>query len=256
MVRRLSDGEQLVAKVNCDLVEKETLELVHSKQPPSDFIIPLVGLIFSNIGVGMLLPLRRSLLALFQNAQENPSCFLQLAEDLPKAIGFLHKHLVAHRDIKPDNLVCTDSFRLQVIDFETAIEVKDADALETDLVGTEEFRAPEVGSRHGPRPHSPIKADRYSCGMTLSRILSYSEDNDKPLFQALDDLAHQLMDTYPNDRPDLTIWDKESHQKKREAVELEPDASRKKPRVDSVEGEESYSQPTKLIVDQLSIPVH
>lgn len=255
MVRRLSDGEQLVAKVNRDLVEKEMLELVHSKQPPSDFIIPLVGLIFSNIGVGILLPLRRSLLALFQNAQENRHLFLQLAGDLLKAIGFLHKHLVAHRDIKPDNLVCTDSSRLQVIDFETAIEVKDADALETELVGTTEFRAPEVGTRHRPRAHSPIKADRYSCGMTLSRILWYSEDNDKPAFQALDDLAHQLMNDYPSDRPDLTVWHEESHQKKREVMELGPDASRKKPRVDSVEGQDSYTQPTKLIADRF-IPVH
>lgn len=70
MVRRLSDGEQPVAKVDYDLAEKEMLKFLHLRKPPSNFIIPLIGLISSNIGVGILLPLRHPLLKLFQNAQQ------------------------------------------------------------------------------------------------------------------------------------------------------------------------------------------
>ncbi|KAH9997138.1 hypothetical protein BJV74DRAFT_268017 [Russula compacta] len=49
--------------------------------------------------------------------------FLQYAEDLIKGPVFLHRHYVAHRDIKPDNLMYTDTFRLQIIDFDVATQV-------------------------------------------------------------------------------------------------------------------------------------
>lgn len=229
------DGTQLVVKVNRDLDEQEILKYLHSRKLSSEYIIPLLDLISTNLGPGMLLPLRQPVLELFARPEGIRGRFLSLAEDLLKAIAFIHDHLVAHRDIKPDNLVCTDSFRLQLIGFDIAIKLKDTDELVTESVGTEGFRAPEVESKHdGPMPHSPIKADRYSCGVTILRMLSYSDDDDKPVFQAIDDLAHQLMDGSPGNRPNLTVWHEEPRQHKRD-MESESDVSRKKPRVNSAE---------------------
>ncbi|KAH8981237.1 kinase-like domain-containing protein, partial [Lactarius hatsudake] len=91
---------------------------------------------------------------------------------LIKGLAYLHKHRIAHRDIKPDNLVCDDVFRLKIIDFDIAIKVQDENT-EVDKYcgldrGTEGWTAPEIGKEDGPTPmYSPIKADRWSCGRVL-----------------------------------------------------------------------------------------
>ncbi|KAH8980622.1 kinase-like domain-containing protein, partial [Lactarius hatsudake] len=87
---------------------------------------------------------------------------------LIKGLAYLHKHRIAHRDIKPDNLVCDDVFRLKIIDFDIAIEVQDENTEVDEYRGTEDWTAPEIGKEDGPTPmYSPIKADRWSCGRVL-----------------------------------------------------------------------------------------
>ncbi|KIY53584.1 kinase-like protein, partial [Fistulina hepatica ATCC 64428] len=90
------------------------------------------------------------------------------AEDLMKGLAFLHRHNVAHRDIKPDNLVYTDAFRLELIDFDVAIRVWGAGQLVEEDVGTDQYKAPEMRDGYGrPQAHSPIRADRWSCGCVI-----------------------------------------------------------------------------------------
>ncbi|KIY47765.1 kinase-like protein, partial [Fistulina hepatica ATCC 64428] len=90
------------------------------------------------------------------------------AEDFMKGVAFLHRHYVAHRDIKPDNLVCcADTFRLELIDFECAIQVWDEYDEVDEEVGTDMYRAPETKECGRPQPYSPIFADRWSCGCVL-----------------------------------------------------------------------------------------
>jgi serine/threonine protein kinase len=50
---------------------------------------------------------------------------VQLGWGLIKGLAYLHEHKVAHRDIKPHNLVRGGDFRLQIIDFDVAIKVQD-----------------------------------------------------------------------------------------------------------------------------------
>ncbi|KAF8274283.1 hypothetical protein EI94DRAFT_1714045 [Lactarius quietus] len=45
--------------------------------------------------------------------------------DLIKGLAYLHEHKKAHRDVKPDNLVCEGDFCLQIIDFDVTIKVQD-----------------------------------------------------------------------------------------------------------------------------------
>jgi len=126
---------------------------------------------------------------------EHRGRFLQFAEDLIKGVAFLHRHFIAHRDIKPDNLVYTDAFRLQIIDFEVATRLIDADQLLDEDAGTEEYKAPEIEDIYGqPKLHSPIRADRWSCGLIISCFLVCSDQKGRQLYQNLECLSHQLMD--------------------------------------------------------------
>ncbi|KAH9003909.1 kinase-like domain-containing protein, partial [Lactarius hatsudake] len=91
-----------------------------------------------------------------------------LGRGLIKGLGYLHEHDIAHRDIKPDNLVCDADFSSKIIDFDVAIEVQDENTQVADYRGTKGWTAPEMGEEDGPTPmHSPIKADRWSCGRVL-----------------------------------------------------------------------------------------
>lgn len=223
----------MVAKVDHNLDEMKILQFLHSREPPSDHIIPLIGLISSTIGRGVLLPLRRIVLQLFERPGEHSTLFLPFGEDLIKAVAFLHYHNVAHCDIKPDNLVYTSTFHLQLIDFELAIRVSGADHLVDEIVGTEGFRAPDMQDTNGDsRLHSPIKADRWSCGITVLRLLAASDREPAGRFQALDNLAHELMSDHPKDRPDLSKLYKPSHHNKRDTDEFEVALAQKKPKVE------------------------
>ena len=89
---------------------------------------------------------------------------------LIKGLAFLHEHKIAHRDIKPDNLVRDHDFNLKIIDFDVAIKVEDENTEINGYCGTKGWTAPEIGKEDGPTPmYSPIKADEWSCGRVILR---------------------------------------------------------------------------------------
>ena len=89
---------------------------------------------------------------------------------LIKGLAFPHEHKIAHRDIKPDNLVRDHDFNLKIIDFDIAIKVEDENTEINGYCGTKGWSAPEIGKEDGPTPmYSPIKADEWSCGRVILR---------------------------------------------------------------------------------------
>jgi len=98
----------------------------------------------SNLGPVILLPIYQPIQELMANAKEQLGQFHQLVEDLISGLQFLHSHLVTHHDIKPDNLVYSPEFGLQIIDFDMAVKLdKDTDMVE-DIVGTEGYMASKI----------------------------------------------------------------------------------------------------------------
>jgi serine/threonine protein kinase len=101
-----------------------------------------------------------------------------------KAMCYLHKHKIYHRDLKPGNVLVSppkfgklnvgECMYVKVADFGVSkmnvtgvIPLKLTDA----KIGTTTYRAPEMGSNDLPL-HEPDKADVYSFGIMCSEILS------------------------------------------------------------------------------------
>ncbi|TCD66544.1 hypothetical protein EIP91_001265 [Steccherinum ochraceum] len=120
----------------------------------------------------------------------------QVCHGLIDGLAYLHVNLIAHGDIKPDNLVIDHDFCLKIIDFDTALELKDIDKKITYYQGTLGWTAPEV--REGAA-YSPIKADRWACRHVVSFFLRRAEKDD----DVLQVFARELEAVNPEQRPSL-----------------------------------------------------
>ncbi|KIK25619.1 hypothetical protein PISMIDRAFT_32383, partial [Pisolithus microcarpus 441] len=84
---------------------------------------------------------------------------------LIEGVAFMHAQLVAHMDIKPENIVIpTEGGHLSIIDFSAAIRLKSEKEKFRGIVGTTGYIAPEVERGDA---YKPIQADLWSCGRTL-----------------------------------------------------------------------------------------
>ena len=64
---------------------------------------------------------------------------------LLSAIAHLHKHLICHKDIKPENIIFNPlSLSIKIIDFNISQIVKDDSFTMFSCTGTEKFMAPEM----------------------------------------------------------------------------------------------------------------
>ena len=136
-----------------------------------------------------------------------PAIALDLMDQLIKAVGFIHANGVAHLDLKPNNIVvsCTDNCpRLVVIDFGVSVFVKSPEDEIEGFVGTREWVAPEVGTKHGPHQrYSPIRADRWACGHLLAHMASRSKVQ---LSTEMEKLIGDLTSGNPLQRPPLETY--------------------------------------------------
>jgi len=227
IVYRRSDPNktELIAKhVRKGSKEPAIYEYLCTRRSQSPHVIRLIEAVPSANGEWLILPKLRSIRDQRLMSSGGVAGLVRLGWGLIKGLGYLHEHRLAHRDIKPDNLVCDDGLCLRIIDFDLAIQVEDEDTEIAEYCGTEEWTAPEMGEEDGPTPmHSPIKADRWSCGRVILRHIMVGlvgTTGDPRLFK----FANSLMAKDPQERPSLVEWQKFA----KPNVALPPDAKKRR----------------------------
>jgi Protein kinase domain len=202
-VYQLTNGTRtdFVAKhVDKQSIELEILEHLRTIQPQSSRIISLIDTVPTDTGTWAILPNMGTLgddLSMCSDLL--CSKFAQLGCDLIEGLAYLHGHGIAHLDIKPSNLVYSRDFRLQIIDFGSAVWVESEDDMVEGIYGTRGWMAPEIGEQS---VFSPIRADRWSCGKVLLCFHKKSGMEDR----GLESFAEQLMDDNPIHRPSFVDW--------------------------------------------------
>ncbi|KAL5782743.1 hypothetical protein ACOSP7_007772 [Xanthoceras sorbifolium] len=93
-------------------------------------------------------------------------------QQLVSALHFCHQNGVAHRDVKPQNLLLDQNGNLKVSDFGlSALPEQLKNGLLHTACGTPAYTAPEVVCRKG---YDGAKADAWSCGVILFVLLAGS----------------------------------------------------------------------------------
>ena len=97
---------------------------------------------------------------------------VRLATEVLDALGYAHEHKLAHRDIKPDNIVCSDHGAM-LVDFGIARAIassgEDRVTRSGFVVGTEEYMSPEQASGS---TEIDGRTDLYSLGVVLFEALA------------------------------------------------------------------------------------
>jgi len=100
-----------------------------------------------------------------------PEKTVDISIKLCEICSYLHKqkpYPIIHRDIKPDNIICTIDGQIKLLDFGAAREYKDVNEKDTVYVGTMGYAPPEqfgFGQTDG-------RADIYGIGMTMIHMLT------------------------------------------------------------------------------------
>ncbi len=112
---------------------------------------------------------------------------------------FMHHHLVAHLDRKPDNVVVRAPTRLCVIDFNVAVQVPRLESRIKVYNGTGGWVAPEV-ERNPDAGYHPILAVLWPTG----KMMQYFADRQPANLSEMESHADQLQSPEPQQCPLLS----------------------------------------------------
>ena len=108
-------------------------------------------------------------------------------KDILLALAYCHSHGIAHRDIKPGNILIDRHKRVKLVDFGLAEKCEKGDVC-AGFVGSRKFAAPEIKSS---RKWDPFAADVWSLGVTFYMMATgtdpWEDDGDSPISQTGDD---------------------------------------------------------------------
>lgn len=98
----------------------------------------------------------------------NSQTFLPFALRLAEALNYCHSNMIAHRDIKPQNIFLNQGGLPVLGDFGLS-SILSPHQTYTESCGTLNFAAPEIFSN---APYDPFKADVWSLGVTFYQMIT------------------------------------------------------------------------------------
>jgi len=122
-----------------------------------------------------------------------------LVQQFLEGVRFIHNNLVAHLDLKPDNIVVGANNRLRIIDFGVSVRVPLLESLIKGYQGTKGWVAPEV-ERNPDAGYQAIRADLWSTG----KVIGYLAKHQLAHLSEIKSLADQLQNSNPQQRPLLS----------------------------------------------------
>ncbi|KAF5389579.1 hypothetical protein D9757_004101 [Collybiopsis confluens] len=134
------------------------------------------------------------------------SQLVAICSDIASGVIFLHENLIAHLDLKPDNLVMerdlAGGVQIRIIDFSVSVMLSSKDQQQSTYQGTEGYMAPEVAECKGnTKLYSPFKADLFSCGQVFLFLAWWITE--RTPFKKVFDWGNKLIARDPCLRPDL-----------------------------------------------------
>ena len=137
---------------------------------------------------------------------------LNWAKQLCDVLDYLHTHQppIVFRDLKPSNVMVSESGHIFLIDFGIARIFKPGQSHDTVALGSPGFAAPE---QYGKAQSSP-RSDIYSLGALLHNLLTGVDPSEQPFFfrpasqlnpavpPILEQLLHQMLEMHVEQRPD------------------------------------------------------
>jgi serine/threonine protein kinase len=203
-------GVLVVLKTIVDSNERRLLHYLSGIKAPSNHTIPLLDVIDLSIEKTIIVLPWKSPLDEVLQFRDRPDDVVSLCLQFIEGVAFLHRHNVAHCDLKPGNVVVDTKFeseaspRLFIIDFDLAMSVESEETMTEGWCGTPPWIAPELGSRNGPiQQYSPILADRWVCGRMIEYFAKYFPTNEGARKTKLRAFAQRLLDVDPRARPEL-----------------------------------------------------
>jgi len=122
----------------------------------------------SGLYIAQLLYVGRTLHARIADEPFDIAPGLDIAIRLSKGVVALHRQGIAHRDIKPDNVILEKNGGLKLIDLGVARLPRVEDFAAPEAPGTFGYKAPEMFAGN---PGDPL-TDQYALGVTLYRIFT------------------------------------------------------------------------------------
>jgi len=152
--KRVQSRDKFVkeAKILCLLDHANILRIIDFLPDEGALIVPFIDGID---GAGML---KRS-------GPLSEGLYLKVARTMTDALAYAHEHKIAHRDIKPGNILIDKNENTYLIDFGIAKEIKDSATKTAYVALTPMFAAPE--RQGGEQDYNPFISDVYEMGVTL-----------------------------------------------------------------------------------------